>query len=76
MEAGRGLAPPAFTVTFVATPARQHLPVLKLLGADNSREVAQWRAIDCEASLNIPRIEMMKEVINWMDKYWRPPTPQ
>jgi hypothetical protein len=29
-----------------------------------------------EASHNIPRIEMMKEVINWMDKYWGPPPSQ
>ena len=25
---------------------------------------------------NIPRNEMMKEVVDWMEKYWGPPVPR
>jgi hypothetical protein len=39
------------------------------------------RRITCESSHRIPRNELIKEVVNWMDKYWvhrllGPPTPQ
>jgi DNA-binding winged helix-turn-helix (wHTH) protein/cephalosporin-C deacetylase-like acetyl esterase len=34
------------------------------------------RRVVYEASHNIPRNEMIKEVVNWMEKYWGPPTPR
>jgi cephalosporin-C deacetylase-like acetyl esterase len=46
-------------------------PLFNLLGtplADKKRRLY-------EAAHNIPRNEMMKEVVNWMDKYWGPPVP-
>jgi len=46
-------------------------PLFKLLGTraeDKERKLY-------DAAHNIPRNEMMKEVVNWMDKYWGPPVP-
>ena len=34
------------------------------------------RRVVYEASHTIPRNEMIKEVVNWMEKYWGPPTPR
>jgi dienelactone hydrolase len=34
------------------------------------------RRVVYEASHNIPRNEMIKEVVTWMEKYWGPPTPR
>ncbi len=47
-------------------------PLFKLLGtpAEHKRRVVY------EASHNIPRTEMIKEVVNWMEKYWGKPTPR
>ncbi len=46
-------------------------PLWKLLGMRD--EDKRQRLYD--ASHNIPRNEMMKEVVDWMDKYWGPPVP-
>jgi dienelactone hydrolase len=45
-------------------------PLFQLLGtpAEHKRRVVY------EAGHIIPRNEMMKEVVNWMEKYWGPPT--
>jgi eukaryotic-like serine/threonine-protein kinase len=34
------------------------------------------KRVTYEAAHNIPRNEMIKEVVNWMDQYWGSPTPQ
>jgi eukaryotic-like serine/threonine-protein kinase len=47
-------------------------PLFQLLGTP----AEQKRRVVYEASHNIPRNEMIKEVVNWMDKYWGPPTPR
>ncbi|MBA3296077.1 MAG: SUMF1/EgtB/PvdO family nonheme iron enzyme, partial [Acidobacteria bacterium] len=45
-------------------------PLFKLLGTPAEHK----RRIVYEASHNIPRNEMIKEVVNWMEKYWGSPT--
>ena len=56
---------------FFPTDSSQE-PLFDLLGtpAEHKRHVVY------EASHNIPRHEMIKEVVNWMEKYWGPPTPR
>jgi eukaryotic-like serine/threonine-protein kinase len=53
---------------FLPTVSSQE-PLFKLLGtpAEHKRRVVY------EAGHIIPRNEMMKEVVNWMEKYWGPP---
>jgi eukaryotic-like serine/threonine-protein kinase len=55
---------------FFPTASSQE-PLFEFLGttAEHKRRVVY------EASHNIPRNEMIKEVVNWMDKYWGLPTP-
>jgi dienelactone hydrolase len=45
-------------------------PLFQLLGTP----AAHKRRVVYEAGHIIPRNEMMKEVVNWMEKYWGPPT--
>jgi hypothetical protein len=45
--------------------------MFELLGAAPEHK----RRITYESSHRVPRNEMIKEVVNWMDKYC-PPTPQ
>jgi len=47
-------------------------PLFRLLGtpAEHKRRVVY------DASHNIPRTDMIKEVVNWMEKYWGKPTPR
>ena len=47
-------------------------PLFRLLGtpAEHKRRVVY------DAAHNIPRTDMIKEVVNWMEKYWGKPTPR
>ena len=47
-------------------------PLFRLLGtpAEHKRRVVY------DAAHNIPRTEMIKEVVGWMEKYWGKPTPR
>ena len=56
---------------FFGPTAISQEPMFKLLGtpAEHKRRVVY------ETSHTIPRNEMIKEVVNWMEKYWGPPTP-
>ena len=56
---------------YFCPPATSQEPLFKLLGT--RAEDKAWRRYD--AAHNIPRNEMMKEVVNWMDRYWGPPVP-
>ena len=47
-------------------------PLFKFFGTPPEHK----RRVVYEASHNIPRNEMIKEVVNWMEKYWGPPTPR
>jgi eukaryotic-like serine/threonine-protein kinase len=57
--------------SFFPTASSQE-PLFKLLGtpAEHKHRVLY------DASHNIPRTEMMKEVVAWMEKYWGLPTPR
>jgi hypothetical protein len=56
---------------FFPTASSQQ-PLFELLGTP----AVHKRRVVYEASHNIPRNEMIKEVVNWMEKYWGPPTPR
>jgi len=56
---------------FFPTDSSQE-PLFDLLGTPAEHK----RRIVYEASHNIPRHEMIKEVVNWMEKYWGTPTPR
>jgi eukaryotic-like serine/threonine-protein kinase len=56
---------------FFPTSSSQE-PLFELFGSRPEHK----RRVVYEASHNIPRNEMIKEVVNWMEKYWGPPTPQ
>ena len=56
---------------FFPTASSQE-PLFELLGTPAKHK----RRVVYEASHNIPRNEMIKEVVNWMEKYWGPPTPR
>ena len=47
-------------------------PLFRLLGtpAEHKRRVVY------DGAHNIPRTDMIKEVVNWMEKYWGKPTPR
>jgi dienelactone hydrolase len=47
-------------------------PMFKLLGTAPEHK----RRVVYETGHSIPRNEMIKEAINWMEKYWGPPTPR
>jgi eukaryotic-like serine/threonine-protein kinase len=47
-------------------------PLFKLLGTPAEHK----RRVEYEAAHNIPRNEMIKEVVGWMEKYWGTPTPR
>jgi len=47
-------------------------PLFEFLGTPPEHK----RRVVYEASHNIPRNEMIKEVVNWMEKYWGQPTPR
>ena len=47
-------------------------PLFELFGTPPEHK----RRVVYEASHNIPRNEMIKEVVNWMEKYWGSPTPR
>jgi cephalosporin-C deacetylase-like acetyl esterase len=55
---------------FFYPTATSQEPMFKLLGtpAEHKRRVVY------ESSHRIPRNEMIKEVVDWMEKYWGPPT--
>ena len=57
---------------FFYPTATSQEPMFTLLGTAPEHK----RRITYESSHAIPRNEMIKEVVNWMDKYWGPPTPQ
>jgi len=57
---------------YFSPTASSQEPLFKLFGTPLEHK----RRVVYEASHNIPRSEMIKEVVNWMDKYWGPPTPQ
>jgi predicted esterase len=59
-----------FDYFFPTSTSQEQL--FKLLGTRD--EDKRQRFYD--ASHNIPRNEMMKEVVDWMDKYWGPPVPR
>ena len=46
-------------------------PLFRLLGTPAERK---YRVV-YEASHNLPRTDMIREVVNWMEKYWGKPTP-
>ena len=54
---------------FFPTASSQE-PLFELFGTPPEHK----RRIVFEASHNIPRNEMIKEVVNWMERYWGPPT--
>ena len=56
---------------FFPTDSSQE-PLFDLLGTPGEHK----RRVVYEASHNIPRHEMIKEVVNWIEKYWGPPTPR
>ena len=47
-------------------------PLFRLLGTPAEHK----RRVEYEAAHNIPRNEMIKEVVGWMEKYWGKPTPR
>ena len=55
---------------FFYPTATSQEPMFKLLGTPPEHK----RRVVYESSHRIPRNEMIKEVVNWMDKYWGPPT--
>ena len=57
---------------FFGPTAISQEPMFKLLGTPPEHK----RRVVYETSHSIPRNEMIKEVINWMEKYWGPPTPR
>ena len=56
---------------FLPTVSSQE-PLFRLLGtpAEHKRRVVY------DAAHDIPRTEMIREVVNWMEKYWGKPTPR
>jgi eukaryotic-like serine/threonine-protein kinase len=56
---------------FFPTDSSQ-VPLFDLFGTPLKHK----RRVVYEASHNIPRNEMIKEVVTWMEKYWGPPTPR
>ncbi len=57
---------------FFGPTAISQEPMFKLLGTSAEHK----RRVVYETSHTIPRNEMIKEVVNWMEKYWGPPTPR
>ena len=57
---------------FFFPTATSQEPMFRLLGtpAEHKRRVVY------ETSHTIPRNEMIKEVVDWMEKYWGPPLPR
>lgn len=56
---------------FLNPTATSQEPMFNLLGTSADRK----DRIVYESSHGIPRNEMIKEVVNWMEKYWGAPTP-
>jgi eukaryotic-like serine/threonine-protein kinase len=56
---------------FFPTASSQE-PLFELFGTPPEHK----RRVVYEASHNIPRNEMIQEVVNWMEKYWGQPTPR
>jgi hypothetical protein len=56
---------------FVSPTATSQEPMFNLLGTPAERK----RRIVYESSHSIPRNELIKEVVNWMETYWGTPTP-
>ena len=57
---------------FFGPTAISQEPLFKLLGTPPEHK----RRVVYESSHSIPRNEMIKEVVDWMEKYWGPPTPR
>ena len=57
---------------FLSPTATSQEPMFNLLGTPAERK----RRIVYESSHGIPRNELIKEVVNWMEKYWGAPTPR
>ena len=57
---------------FYGPTAISQEPMFKLLGTPPEHK----RRVVYETSHSIPRNEMIKEVVNWMEKYWGLPTPR
>jgi len=57
---------------FFSPTATSQEPLLKLLGTSPEHK----HRVVYETSHSIPRNEMIKEVVDWMEKYWGPPTPR
>jgi eukaryotic-like serine/threonine-protein kinase len=55
---------------FYGPTAISQEPLFRLLGTPSEHK----RRVVYETSHSIPRNEMIKEVVNWMDKYWGTPT--
>ena len=47
-------------------------PLFNLLGTKPEDKVRR----EYDAGHNIPRSVMIKEVVGWMDRYWKQPTPR
>ena len=56
---------------FLSPTATSQEPLFNLLGTPADRK----HRIVYESSHGIPRNELIKEVVNWMEKYWGAPTP-
>ena len=56
---------------FLSPTATSQEPMFNLLGTPADRK----HRIVYESSHGIPRNELIKEVVNWMEKYWGAPTP-
>jgi cephalosporin-C deacetylase-like acetyl esterase len=48
------------------------LPLFRPLGTPAEHK----RRVEYDAAHNIPRAELIREVVNWLDKYWGKPTPR
>ena len=57
---------------FFYPTATSQEPMFKLLGTPPEHK----RRVVYESAHRIPRNEMIKEVVNWMEKYWGLPTPR
>jgi eukaryotic-like serine/threonine-protein kinase len=47
-------------------------PLFRLLGTP----AAHKQRVEYDAGHTIPRTEMIRQVVGWMEKYWGTPTPR
>jgi hypothetical protein len=59
-------------IEFPSRDLRTVKPMFRLLGTPAEHK----RYVLFESAHNVPRNDMIKEVLNWLEKYWGPPTPR